>query len=1654
MPAHARALTISVVTLSGFQFLLRRFPMADLSTPLLFLVCTIPLVLHAASIGWVLRRARDPAKNAPVHLLWFWGFTAFPTVLLVALCGILSGDPAALGERFSALVCLYGGPSLFMGLHFWHRRKTIPSVWLAGSGTLVGVLGLVIMGGGLLLAWPMPGTLLPALIVISLCCIWLALREKLPEAWIPASLTAALGVTLVRLVSLRAEMGWDASETELLNALFSGDAGRALVPSVWGLAVIGFFLRRHPKLNPLHGRLVLYCAAGLACVCILFLGAFGLARAGDPLMLRLHYGLFGLLGLAAPWVRWVPGPSNPVPRLQTLLVRAGVVLLTLALLQSGWFVWGWDATQPLLLIANLAMAGLVGVWALGGKSWEIYHREVLTLVWLSSCTAFAFILQLSLIPGAPSQFAQLLLLALPWMLLSALNANPLPWILSQIALTLAAMHLLHDTGIVSPGYLPASGIVLTSLIWAVLRAWVPKPSHPETPGGELWPSGSAPAQGKIRHLRKSVTHLLHPPRFSADQMLLAITAAGLFGWFWYGFATRLNLEVRAAFAPANVSSPPMVEWVLYAGVALALCIARIRAPEFQRKWFPQLFLGWAVAAMPLLASHGVYDQSVSTLMRWSAILLVWGGCPLSRPLQRQSLWTGAGLLLALTVRGVYGSLAGWGLPVPGVFGFLGDANATTDLSLPLALLSFYLFRMARRETQSGAMLLSSLVGHLAILAVFLVYPRPAGMDPILFGIRLLQAHTLWGALFGLGWIFWRERPQTDPVWLKVHLGLAFFSLLSLLVPPTVYVFLAATETLSHGSAVANGWGILAAAGVFACLTLILGYDPRNTPCFAWTRRDASALAGAFLWPIILLVTSHFAARSTWLAYRLLTLSTSLAVLIGSGVAGALWSAEFRPFLIPGDREDPRPGGVSWLQCSMWFLFLLSVRVIVPPHHGANHADLWAALPMLFLGLAFFAHAFLSLIPRIGTCFGSLRPNATLGAVCIQISAFLLWNLRWLPDLSPAEQIPSLLLVQSLATLPGTLLAMALHTKQPELRLHLHWAALGNLLFALALGARLMLPGETAGLDPLFHCALAVTLLLNLLALRDARAGLALHRLFLLPWAGVALHLESRLPEWHATLQTLCLTHGINTLIWSLLWATHLRWEPLARRLGFQARPAAPQDYLYRFTLLVGIPQILFVLFISLLGMTTPTFAPELSTRLIYAASLLLLSAGLAAMAKTHFSETEKSPPDAIHDAIGFSAIAVFAGFVLALAWSLVNPQGDYAHPAQYSAVASFSLMFLSMLYATLQYRKPLTAWSNTLRIGVKILVPVAALTLLNTLVIQALNAFLFQNPSRLPPLSVFGVAAALLFACVNCIRWALRPERDPFRLSDSRRHRHIYAAEGLLALLVLHLRISFPELFSGWVVAIWPLIVMGLAFLGLGLSAAWERKGLRVLALPVSRTALFLPLLPLIGFWIGPLPVHESLVMLLMGGVYGIAAMQRKSFAFSVLAALCANGALWVLLHRTAGRGFLEHPQLWTLPFALCVLLVGHLHRHQLGPDRHAQLRYTCVSLIYLSSTAEMFIQGVANAPYLPLVLMGLSVLGILAGIMFRIQSFLFCGLGFLMLSLITILYHASANLGWTWIWYVAGIVLGLCILILFAAFESKRETLLARLDTVKGWNR
>jgi hypothetical protein len=414
-------------------------------------------------------------------------------------------------------------------------------------------------------------------------------------------------------------------------------------------------------------------------------------------------------------------------------------------------------------------------------------------------------------------------------------------------------------------------------------------------------------------------------------------------------------------------------------------------------------------------------------------------------------------------------------------------------------------------------------------------------------------------------------------------------------------------------------------------------------------------------------------------------------------------------------------------------------------------------------------------------------------------------------------------------------------------------------------------------------------------------------------------------------------------------------------------------------------------------------------------------------------------------------------FAIAFAWAWLPPgfQAPWLHRLVLAVVALVAMVIVYG-FAILKFVRGENEWTRAAARLVPSLSMLAAALIMLVLALEV-SSYL-RSPAGAVPIvmpAVVAVGVSLLALVIAALVAALVPGRDPLGLSERGRTLYVYAAEGLAGLLFLHIRVTMPWLFRGWFIQFWPLVVMGTAFVGVGFAELFDRRRTRVLAEPLHNTGVLLPLLPALGFWILPtLPsrVDYSLLLLSIGVLYTAMSVLRQSFLYAVLAALAANGSLWYWLYRRDGLGLFEHPQMWLIPPALCALAAGYINRERLSAQQSAALRYAAAIVIYASSTADIFINGVANAPWLPAVLAGLSILGVLAGIVLRVRAFLYLGTTFLVVALMTVIWHAAIHERHTWILWVAGIITGTLIIVMFGVFEKRRDDVLRVVEQLKQW--
>jgi hypothetical protein len=322
------------------------------------------------------------------------------------------------------------------------------------------------------------------------------------------------------------------------------------------------------------------------------------------------------------------------------------------------------------------------------------------------------------------------------------------------------------------------------------------------------------------------------------------------------------------------------------------------------------------------------------------------------------------------------------------------------------------------------------------------------------------------------------------------------------------------------------------------------------------------------------------------------------------------------------------------------------------------------------------------------------------------------------------------------------------------------------------------------------------------------------------------------------------------------------------------------------------------------------------------------------------------------------------------------------------------------------------------------------------------------TPLAHPAVAVVALALAALF--VACIVFAITRQRDPLGLSPTQRQAYVYAAEALMVVFGLHLRLTLPFLFHLHLMQRYGMfLVMGVAFLWVGLSEAFRRRNLEVLAEPLETTARWLPLLPMLMFF--HFATRTPLVWFLIGLFYSVLAVTRRSFWLGLAAVITGNMGLWVFWYRL-DLGFFAHPQLWIIPLAMAALVAEYFSRERLTAQQRTAVRYLSLSLIYISSSADMFIAGIGNSMLLPLLLLALSVAGILIGMASRMRSFVYLGAAFMLLDVATLVKYVSIDLHQTWVFWLCVVFLGAAIIALFAALEKRRNDIRAAMERFRQW--
>jgi hypothetical protein len=909
-------------------------------------------------------------------------------------------------------------------------------------------------------------------------------------------------------------------------------------------------------------------------------------------------------------------------------------------------------------------------------------------------------------------------------------------------------------------------------------------------------------------------------------------------------------------------------------------------------------------------------------------------------------------------------------------------------------------------------------------------------------VHMALLACLTASLCALGWLGCRrgvpDWPKVDPLLtLQVHFGLAGLVGLAALALAAVLIDPALPLDPAFGSLGNAGWLVLAVA-----FAVVLGYWGGTAPKVLIHLFGLTALvAGSFL----ACLARYRDAPGLWRSYHVVSaFCILLALTLVVGISCLPQLPARQPLL-------------RWLKALALALLVLALR-------GAHQEPF---TPLVGAGLALVAAI---LYTALGLWFRGPASAYSSGAA-LWLGGLIVWGV-WGP-FSFSSLFLTTAVCLALASACWTVIGFVQRARTEESEIlpepgfpFAHQAPLlALLLLILAFGPTMNLELGGAGKAPdlLDRAALCLVGLALGLTLWDRRAVFALPSLYVLGLTAEALLLR------HPTLwANLTQASGIGLAMFVTL-ASILAWASSRRPEWF--RPfALPPRSLEIVRVWFFPAQAAVACVIVLVSLNASATGESLALRLTGPAAILLLLPGTWLLAVLWTAGWAGS-------AARYAVLVLAALFLAEAASALPDPTG-VAPRLQRSAWILAALTAATLVCGNWLSPRLKGAWGDATR---RVSLYLACLGMVVALLMLMLEIPVFDPIAKRSPLSVPALAASLLALvtlAIVILPWAIIPDRDPLGLTPQGRSRYVYAAELLLLLTFIQLRLNVPKLFLGVLVQYWMLLVMLLAFIGIGLSELFHRRGLAVLGRPLLRTAVFLPLVPLLAFWARPpqavvayvhehapglepflgyllrIPAHldaHALIWFLTSGLYALAAYSRRSFGWVLAAALSANFGVWALLGH-AGIEFLVHPQVWLIPLALIVLVSEHLNRHRLSVEVGSSLRYLGLSMIYVASTADLFITGVGNSLWLPVVLAVLAVAGVLVGILLRVKAFLFLGVSFLVVDVFTMIWHAAVDRAHTWVWWASGVVLGLLILALFAVFEKRRNDVLRLVEEVRRW--
>ncbi|HMB27661.1 MAG TPA: hypothetical protein VKS99_06115, partial [Blastocatellia bacterium] len=1483
-----------------------------------------PLLCHCASCGVILRGqarllkqgASDESRADQIftHL----GIASFSTMLPLGLLFIKPGHVSQTLRQFAPLVSVFGIPAIATGVALLQWPAESQSGKTRTAATSVGLVGSLILLAALGFAWPYPvAVIITALIncAVSLAMALASSRQtlrydlRLAHASAIAHLSLAV-MTAANLFSEKVHL-WSEDGPLLAAGLVSKESGYALALLFALFAVVSEWSLK--KEREIESRIY-----GIGAVVV---GAFGLAlitahgfwRAGDPHHAAPVYAFYAIAAFVIAWRR---------EKVVAAWVGSALSLMAITQTLAFTFVDTFARYHPVrlsaLVFANVATVAALIASLKSERTRRLFARPCASSALIASVAVAPFLIfQGWMTTGEIS--ARMLWLAAIWLVIAWLRRLPVLFAAFQLALASSVVfgiaylfrHKSPDSFVGDLRTLQAQAVALAmlSLAWIAARLALrrfgvvaeiveSRKDEGETSTRLFDPAAAAKLLypgwpgvdriitllllGFLASLSLYGVHVGMIEALSAGSALstesreFAATAAGWGSWslllslslvfiagLWERFEKRAAHAMLILLACACLLiagrwrevglTPAVYRWasaVAFAAVSSLIVARNLITQRFKRFGWPQM---------------EERSKGLSTALRMSSFVLF-----VAPVLIFSSLAFINGITLG-------GAAEFW----PGRWGMI------AGLVAPLSLVALSFTAHAFRERSAVYACVAGLMVNLSVTFGYLLWASAQ-----VWGIERADAYTVAQlnivatSICSLVWIGFHRRqtasgsawPQSEP-FLKTQTGLALSLSLSLLAVADARLFIDPQTK----SALANSFGGL--TGLLAVALPMLAY--------AWLHE---------------IKPDHL--RTERLGVGLIAIGSLLSCLMSRLGAGG-WTA-FHTL------------GLA-LSAFAWLMLALRrpVRMLAPVARIFDQRSLekWitalalAIVAMIFRGVSSSEEPWWTVGFSISTCLlltGLSLASRRRGYIYLAapILNYAATRVYFWSDLELSNHFsPDYIHLPSVVSLNAIVLALpAIAWLAIDLKLlrqdgaqsitPFHRVAARISLGLVSLTMLFQCLGRAFGSDQLNGealfdwFALASVVALFAACLWDERPAQALRGLHVAGLLAAAMALRSFNPDFEILLVNLVVILSLYALATSALF----RGREYLARLGARLRIPSIADDFDGFSLWLNAMNLLLgVAAYAITFVVTLSFG-SLAQRLVAATAsfAIPISMALIANALRNQSLITGKNDDKQNQRLIIGTIT-WMSLLSAMLWG-------WAWLSPFDGLQTINRLAVVMVVAgtiLIGYRFIISrklADENEWRRGVKAQLPIiGAIGLIALVAILSAEASNFASDkiAVAPWWVVIAVFAALVSLFCACIEFALSPGRDPFNLSERGRMNYVYGAEALAVVTMLHARLTMPWFFGGFFLTWWPLIVMALAFTGVGLGELFRRRGRLVLAEPLERTGILLPILPVFGFWFGfwmePSQVPYSGLLFLVGLFYGALSVMRRSFVFGIMATLAGN---------------------------------------------------------------------------------------------------------------------------------------------------------------------